>query len=650
MTKTIGIFLLTLAVTFCGLSSLQALVTVHPLESPNGEHKIEIMIGPLDQTSCRIYHRGEMVLTCTNLGFSLDDGEVIPTAFADPEFAGAKLEKQEPFPPKRAQGIILPSEKPKEVRGTWQTLYGERGEIPDNYNELAVEYKGFMKIVFRAYDEGIAFCYEFETRENGSLKIKQELTSFVFPGDYPSWPVYSAQGVYENIPLSQVKKDCERPLLVQYPDGKAVAIAEARLVDFARMRLQPGSATKAERPVLQAQLAGPVEIKGTGQPYRSPWRVVMAADRPGRLLEHNYLFLNLNDPCKIKDTSWVKPGKVIREATLTTAGGKACVDFAVERGLQYVEYDAGWYGHEYDEKSDATAVSLDPRRNPNPDSLDLYEVIRYANTKGIGIIVYVNQKALARQLDEILPLYKEWGVKGIKFGFVHVGSQEWTTWLHEAIAKCAEYELMVDVHDEYRVTGWERTYPNLMTVEGIRGNEEMPTPQHNVTTALTRMLCGRGDYTPCWYTSRVQTSQSHQLALPIVMYSPWTFLYWYDRPAMFKGEPELELWKEIPTVWDETKVLVDDIPRTVAIARKCGETWYIGVLHGGEKSEIAISPTDVFGADDNGKNYSVRVYTDKSDDTKDRNVDIETFERQSNQAIRVPLRSNGGAVVVIKPL
>ena len=418
------------------------------------------------------------------------------------------------------------------------------------------------------------------------------------------------------------------------------------------MRFQPlvQKTTDGEKTVLQAQLAGKVEIKGTGKPYRSPWRFVMAADSPGKLLERNYMLLNLNDPCKIADTSWIKPGKVIRETTLTTAGGKACVDFAVDRGLQYIEYDAGWYGHEYDDKSDATTVTLDPKRNPNPESLNFPEVIEYADSKGIGVIVYVNQRALTKQLDDILPLYKKWGIKGIKFGFVHVGSQEWTTWLHNAIAKCAEYQIMVDVHDEYRVTGWERTYPNLMTVEGIRGNEEMPPPEHNVVTALTRMLCGRGDYTPCWYNNRVKGSRAHQLALPIVMYSPWTFLYWYDRPNMYKGEPELDLWKEIPTVWDDTKVLIDDLPNTVAIARRSGEVWYVGILNGGEsrKLEIPLRPGELL---DPAKTYQVTSYNDGN--VQEKTVLIKplgTIPGDKEMKITSIVAPNGGGVIRIAPL
>lgn len=167
----------------------------------------------------------------------------------------------------------------------------------------------------------------------------------------------------------------------------------------------------------------------------------------------------------------------------------------MKRNLQYIHFDAGWYGFEYDKASDATTVTLDPRRNPDINALNLKEVVAYAKERGIGVILYVNQRALQQQLDEILPLYKSWGIAGIKFGFVQVGSQVWTKWMHEAVKKCADYGLMVDIHDEYRPTGFSRTYPNLMTQEGIRGNEEFPDATHNATLPFTRFIAGAADYT-----------------------------------------------------------------------------------------------------------------------------------------------------------
>ena len=428
-------------------------------------------------------------------------------------------------------GVEVEGIQHKSNHATWRPIYGEREQIPDRYNQVRIrlrESQGSgrrMVMTFRAYNEGAAFRYEVP-RQNGlrHFVIAAERSEFGFGDDYECWATYSAQGEYNKVRLSRVKNGCERPLTIRIKDGPFVAVGEAALVDYARMKLGP---VKNRPHTLVSSLSSEVMVGGL---LITPWRVVLIGSTPGRLLENNFLFLNLNEPCAIKDTSWIKPGKVIREVTLTTAGGRACVDFAAEHGLQYVEFDAGWYGHEYSNESDARTVSVDPKRSKG--LLDLHEVIRYAESKGVGIIVYVNRRALEKQLDEILPLYRKWEIKGVKYGFVQVGSQKWTSWLHEAVRKAAENRLMVDIHDEYRPTGYSRTYPNLMTQEGIRGDEARPSNELTLTILFTRMLCGAGDNTICYYDKRVDENASHayQLAKAVCIYSPWQFMYWYDRP------------------------------------------------------------------------------------------------------------------------
>jgi alpha-glucosidase len=401
------------------------------------------------------------------------------------------------------------------------------------------------------------------------------------------------------------------------------------------------SLVKGKSYTLASSLAG--EVKAS-TPYTTPWRVIMFADTPGDLLEHNYLLLNLNQPCAIKDTSWIKPGKVIREVTLTTSGGKACVDFAVEHNLQYVEYDAGWYGHEYSNEADATTVSVDPKRSKGP--LDLQAVIDYAQKRGIGIILYVNRRALERQLDEILPLYEKWGVKGVKYGFVQVGSQKWTTWLHEAVRKAAQHHLMVDIHDEYRPTGYSRTYPNLLTQEGIRGNECMPTADENLILPFTRMLAGAGDYTICYYNNRIKTTHAHQLAASVVYYSPWQFLFWYDTPSKYQGEPEIEFFENLPTVWDDTKVINGKIGRYITITRRNGKEWYVASMNG-LKEQVLDIPLAFL---EEGKKYVAHIYEDAGPGDKSRtHVRIRRSPVDSSTVLRADMSASGGQALRIVP-
>jgi alpha-glucosidase len=385
----------------------------------------------------------------------------------------------------------------------------------------------------------------------------------------------------------------------------------------------------------------------------------MVADTPAALLAHNSLVLNLNDPCALADTSWIKPGKVIREVTLATAGGKACVDFAVRRGLQYVEFDAGWYGPENSSTSDATGVHVDPARSPGP--LDLHEVIRYAGQRGIGILLYVNHKALERQADQILPLYHKWGVKGVKFGFVNVGSQHWTAWLHAAVRKAAEERLMVDIHDEYRPTGYSLTYPNLMTMEGISGDETSPTNRQTLTVQFTRMLAGPADNTVCYYDARVDRNASHayQLAKPVCLFSPWQFLYWYDRPAgsppkkggagnaqtTIHNEPELEFYDALPTVWDETRVLEGKIGEYAVIGRRSGDQWFLGCMNGGEARTFDIRLDFL----DCGKSYVAHVYSDDPSVPTRTHVKIERREVDTASVLRIAVSSQGGQAIRVAP-
>ena len=554
--------------------------------------------------------------------------------------------------------VLNASESSKD--STYSLVYGERKSVRDHYNQLVVELKENhpphrrLQLTFRAYNEGAAFCYT--APEQDALKdfvISAEKTQFHFAADHTAWAVYSAQGQYVEVPLSKIKNDCERPLTIQLGDGLFVAAAEARLVDYARMRLSPDSA----RPhTLVSSLAS--EVHGT-TPFTTPWRVLLFGRTPAELLERNDLFLNLNEPCAIPETSWIKPGKVIREVTLTTDGGKACVDFAVEHNLQYVEFDAGWYGHEYSDESDATTISVDPKRSKGP--LDLHEVIDYANQRGIGVLLYVNRRALERQIDDILPLYEKWGVKGVKYGFVQVGSQQWTTWLHEAVRKAAAHHLMVDIHDEYRPTGYSRTYPNLMTQEGIAGDETKPSNSLTLTILFTRMLAGAADNTICYYDQRVDQNASHayQLAKSVCFYSPWQFLYWYDRPSgsprragdaggghnVIGDEPELEFFDHVPTVWDDTKVLHAQIAEFAVIARRSGQSWYIGCMNADDPHTFEI-PLNFL---DKGRPYVAHIYSDDPTVPTRTHVKVNRYTVDSSSILSAELSPRSGQAIRIHP-
>jgi alpha-glucosidase len=345
----------------------------------------------------------------------------------------------------------------------------------------------------------------------------------------------------------------------------------------------------------------------------------------------------LSRPLALADTSWIKPGKVMRDTTLTTANSKAVVDFAALAGLDYVLLDARWYGSEDAATGDATAA-----RVPN---LDIAEIVRYGREKNVRLIVYVDRRQLKRQRDEIFALYEKWGLAGMKWGFVDVGPQAETAWLTESVAKAAEHRLMVNIHDGFRATGLQRTYPNLMTVEGIRGNEQFPTAEHNCTLPFTRYVTGIGDYTICYYDRRLKTTHAHQLALMVVAYSPLQWIFWYDRPSMYGGEPEIEFFRECPTVWDETRVINGKIGDYATIARRSGEAWFVGTINANEARTLRV-PLDFLDA---GRKYQASIYSDDERVETRTRVRIDRREVDAATELEVPLAANGGQAMWIRP-
>ena len=372
-------------------------------------------------------------------------------------------------------------------------------------------------------------------------------------------------------------------------------------------------------------------------PYDTPWRIIMAGERAVDLINHKDIVLNLNRERAGVDWSWVRPGKAFRSGRLDKASIMKSIDYCAEFGFDYVELDAGWYGPEGKVASDARRVS-ETRDFTMPD------ICRYARSKGVGVWVYVNQRALYRQLDELLPLYREWGISGIKFGFVQVGNQHWTTWLHEAVEKCARYHIMVDIHDEYRPTGISRMYPNLLTQEGIRGNEEMPDATHNVVLPFTRFLCGPADYTLCYFNPRVKNTKGHQLAMAAVYYSPLQFYFWYDSPFVDKGEAELKFWKDCPTTFDES-IALDGIPGEYIIqARRSGSDWFVGAMTNTEARTVTI-PTSFL---PKGK-YTVEIYNDDPTLETRTRVAARTITLKAGKPLSLPLQPSGGAALHFVP-
>lgn len=538
---------------------------------------------------------------------------------------------------------------------TWNPIYGEYSSIRDHYNEMVIHLmkggnhdnsgNGYDKrqqylfdIIVRAYDEGVAICYHFPEATNGLfMHITDDLTSFRLAPGAEAYHFAWAQAHANKVKLLKSEKawknEAERPLVLHLANGLYAAIGEAALSDFVRGKLK----LKADNE-LQMSMFQSTDIITA---YDMPWRFIMVGEKAIDLINNKQMVLNLNAPCQIADAKeWIRPGKAFRVCRLDKKTLYEGVDFCVDRGLQYIELDAGWYGPEMKMSSSALKVA------DNRD-FDMAELCAYAKSKGIGVWVYVNQRALYQELDKILPLYRKWGISGIKFGFVQIGSQEWTTWLHNAVKKCADYHIMVDIHDEYRPTGWSRTCPNLMTQEGIGGNEEMPAADHNVVLPFTRFLCGPADYTPCYFNGRVKNTKAHQLAMPVVYYSPITFLYWYDLPNAYKGEKELDFWKHCPTVWDESKALEGEIGEYIVQARRSGNDWFVGAMNGLSARDITLNTAGFL---QKGKKYRVEIYNDDPSLQTRTKVSSTEMVIKAGKQLKLHLQASGGAALRFVPV
>lgn len=523
------------------------------------------------------------------------------------------------------------------VRKVWHPRFGERSAVPEVYNSATLylskkEGSNYaLQVEVRAYDEGIAFRYFLPEHPQAIFhKVVGDLTEYTFEPGAVAWAEQWAQAPFERLPIGDLLQPVERPLTVELPNGLWTALADADTDDWCLTKFR---AAGAGSHTLQSVMYSPVDVVTY---CATPWKVILTAERAGGLAEHNYLIDNLNPPCAIADPSWIVPGKIMRETTLTTAGAERTIDFCAAHGIRYMLFDWKWYEPCTSHDGDATQVV---------PAIDMPHVVAYGRERGVGIWLYVNQHALMKQMDELFPLLHEWGIAGVKSGFVQYASHRWATWLHDMVRKAADNRLMMNIHDEYRPSGFSRTYPNLLTQEGIRGNEEFPSALHNTILPFSRMLCGAADYTICYFDPRLKNTHAHQLALSVLYYSPLVTLYWYDYPARIVETPELAFFDGLPTVWDEMRVLDDAIGAHVAVARRAGDDWYIGAIAADEACATTLA-TDFLEA---GKSYRLRIYTD------DPAVDTPTHVRITDYIIRggdrlpLELAARGGAALHLQP-
>ncbi|AXE87347.1 glycoside hydrolase family 97 protein [Streptomyces sp. Go-475] len=539
-------------------------------------------------------------------------------------------------------------------RTTWTPVYGRNATVTDHYQEQRWDLQDRATgirfgVQVRAYRTGVALRYLL--LDEGTATIADELTSFAFPD---GTTVYSArdENAYEPvapgaIPVTGTSTTdngplTDLPLTATLGDGLIACVCESARVDYPRLMLSsvPGEPNTLAAFLMEhtARGTGPVETTSTvAAPFATPWRAVVVGATHAELVDNAELVLNLAPPNALSDTSWIRPGKVFR-CELSTAAGLQGVDFAVARGLEYIEYDAGWYGPEFT-TPDAT--------KPIP-AIDLPSVISYATSKGIGVFLYVNRLALT-DADSLFGLYKGWGVRGVKLGFINDGTQSMTNRIVDWARTAAKYELLIDMHDDVRPFGYERTYPNWISLEGVRGNEQFPTAAHNVTLPFARNIGGPMDYTICYGQSRDKTTNAHQMAMAAVYYQPLNFLFWYDKPSKYGNPaawPGLPWFNAVPVTWDESRALAGSIGEYIAVARRSGSDWYLGAMTN-ESSRTLSLPLSFLGSG----TYTATVYADGTPGAKPYQTPVVVGTRTVTAAdtLDVAMAPAGGQAVVLTP-
>ncbi|MFW5754237.1 MAG: glycoside hydrolase family 97 protein, partial [Marinilabiliaceae bacterium] len=615
---------------------------------------------------------------------------------------------------------------------TWETVWGEKREVTNHYNEMLValrekdEPNRLMNIRFRVYDDGLAFRYEFPEQENmkGDVIILDEQTRFNMTDDHTTWWTPGDWDIYEHLynktPITEIDATSKRdnpnlgqtyiphnavntPLTMKTDDGLHLSIHEADLTNYAGMTLR----VDRENVGFSSELVGSerfgYKVKRE-MPFNTPWRTVQVSETAAGLIEGSDIYMNLNEPCKLDDVSWIKPAKYMgiwwemhlgkstwdisgsqdagnvgsdADATgtqhgATTENAKRYIDFASKNdiGSLLIEgWNTGWERWTGFEDREGVFDFVTPY-----DDYDLQEVVRYGKDKGVEIMMHHETSAAPRtyeqQLDTAYALMESLGLHSVKTGYVgeiipkgeyHHG--QWMVNHHQKVIEtAAKHEVMVNAHEPVKATGKRRTWPNEVAREGLRGQEYNAwasdggnPPDHLPTVTFTRMLSGPIDFTPGIFNlklepykenNQVSTTLAKQLALYVVIYSPLQMAA--DLPENYEGHPAFQFIRDVGVDWEQTKVLNGEIGEYVSIAREERGTgnWFLGAITNEESREMEV-PLDFL---PEGETFQAVIYKDGPDAHWDDNPDayeIEEMEVDASTVLPVNLAPGGGIAVSI---
>jgi alpha-glucosidase len=658
------------------------------LTSPNGA--LEISLATVrgqaveaagGQLAYRVTFRGKPVIQWSNLGLLLEGAPALGPA------------------------VRIESSQASSQDGTWTSVAGKANPIRNHYNAVTVQTvetaSGARRLVMeaRAYDDGVAFRYVVPEQPSlKELRILNESTEFRFSKDASTFPLISRgfqtsnEDDYHELAISGLHPEylVNLPLLLEVPGIAWVGLTEADIEDYSSLFV-----TGAGTGILAARLATRVEDINTNTniapsfdpkadaskvsviaqtPVRSGWRVLMIADQPGRLVESN-MVVNLNPPSAIGDTSWIQPGKTswdwwngsqakgVAKPGMNNETMKYYIDFSARNKFEFLLVDAGWSASlptpagqaGYSQRGRLDLTKSIP-------AIDIPMLVEYAKSKSVRIWLWAHARDMHDQMDDAFAQYEKWGIAGVKIDFMDRTDQWMVNWYRTAAKKAAEHHLMIDFHGAFKPDGMRRTYPNVLTREGVMGAEYNKwsariTPQHNVTLAFTRMLAGPMDYTPGGFDNvtrenfvprnrapMVMGTRAHATALFVVFESGLQMVA--DSPDAYDGQKELEFLKAVPASWDETRVLNGVPPKYITIARRRGNQWFIGSITDWDARELDV-PLGFLGSGA----YDAEIYADGPNAAAQPKDSVVEKRRVNAQTVlKLKLAPGGGSAIRLVPV
>lgn len=639
---------------------------VHSLRSTYQSVELSIQMpaaGSEEKPRWSATFRGKPLLSGCSLGLETADGGEL--------MAGARLVQTRP----RVQFGRIP------------VLFGKADHADDRYREERFTFEATRQrrvdVVFRCYEDAVALRYEIPAGQANTVTITNESTSFRLAGEPTACVQYlehfktSHEHNVAAAPYAEIKPGAllDLPLTFSWKDGTCAAITEAALRRYAGMALMRPEG----RDDLVCQLTPrPDGTKVVGPlPLKTPWRVVLIGDRPGALLESGTIYC-LNDPPVIQDTSWIKPGKITWHWWNGDVydGKSGAPILSVETASKYIDFCAR-YGIPFHSLTSTENLTTpwyqqsQPGVAPGPDTdvtkprpeFDLPAIRRYAESKQVRLWTWVHQAALRGRVEEAFAAFEKLGWSGMMIDFFDHDDQEHVEFAESILEAAARHRILIHFHGIWKPTGLERTYPNLMNHEGALNLEYLKwsdrcSPEHNLLMAFTRLIAGsmdyhlggfravpRAEFKPRNIAPTVLGTRGHMLAMYVCFDNPTPMIA--DYPTAYEGQAGFDLLVQVPTWWDETRVLAAEIGELLVTARRKGSTWYLGGMAAKRPRDVTLPLS--FLAPQPGP-YSAMIWKDAQDVASDPNrLSTETLSVSPADTLKIRIAQDGGFASKIAP-